>query len=331
MRPARSATSSGPPGVIDSLTSGFDHVNRIPWIIAIPVLLDVFLWLGPRLSAAPALHQLIQGLGNFYANVATQTGDASTVEQARQALATADQAASGFNVLTLLTVSIAGVPSILPTSVGVMLARQISSSGTFLAVALGLELLGTLLGCLYLGLLAQEVRDGQVSLPSLGRRVWSYWLSVVGLVVLGIAGIVLISIPIGFALAIVGMLVPVAAAVLGQVLLLLGVLAGIYLFFVIDAIVVSQTGPVRAAVNSARVVANNFWSAVGFIVLESLIAQGMLVVWTAMSKNPAGMVVAILGNAYVMSGLAAASMQYYRARAARLPAASGVVGRVSQV
>jgi len=37
--------------------------------------------------------------------------------------------------------------------------------------------------------------------------------------------------------------------------------------------------------------------------------------------------VAIVGNAYVASGLAAASMQYYQTRVSRLPAGRGIVGQ----
>ncbi|MGH2458559.1 MAG: hypothetical protein ACRDIY_06790, partial [Chloroflexota bacterium] len=103
----------------------------------------------------------------------------------------------------------------------------------------------------------------------------------------------------------------------------------IYLFVRVDAIVVSEVGPVRAAANSARVVANNFWSTVGFILLVYVISLGTQVIWKALGDNDAGMIVAIIGNAYIASGLTAASLLFYKTRLARLPAATGVLGRVS--
>lgn len=42
-----------PAGVIESLGIGFETVVSHIWLIVIPVLLDVFLWAGPRLTMAP--------------------------------------------------------------------------------------------------------------------------------------------------------------------------------------------------------------------------------------------------------------------------------------
>ncbi|HLZ07816.1 MAG TPA: hypothetical protein VKT80_04460, partial [Chloroflexota bacterium] len=110
---------------------------------------------------------------------------------------------------------------------------------------------------------------------------------------------------------------------------ILGILLVIYLYFWIDAIVVSDAGPLRAAVNSGRVVANNFWSSVFFIGLVLVITQGTMLIWKTVDLEPIGMVVAIAANAYIATGLTAASMLFYQTRVARLPAARGVLGRVS--
>ncbi|HUX87106.1 MAG TPA: hypothetical protein VMW65_08895, partial [Chloroflexota bacterium] len=111
---------------------------------------------------------------------------------------------------------------------------------------------------------------------------------------------------------------------------IIAILLVVYLFFLVDAIVVSQAGPIRATLSSARVVANNFWPSVGFIVLIYVISLGTQVIWTSLSQSPAGTLVAIAGNAYIASGLTAASMLFYQSRVAKLPAARGVIGRVTQ-
>ena len=48
-----------PIGVLQSLTSGFDFVTRHPDLMLPSILLDVFLWLGPRLSAYPLFTALL--------------------------------------------------------------------------------------------------------------------------------------------------------------------------------------------------------------------------------------------------------------------------------
>jgi hypothetical protein len=334
VRPAKSVPANAAPGVIDTLSSGFTQVNRIFWIVGLPIVMDVFLWLAPRLSAAPVFHQLAARLSDVYGNVAGSGVDSSTLDQARQTLGDFDQAAAGFNLLSLLVVNLAGVPSILPTSLTGAVAFEINSGWVFLVVALLAELVGTLIGCLYLGALAQQIRDGKLTPSKLFRRVWIYWLSVIGFVALGIGVCLAISIPIGLAIGLVQVVAPGAGMALWYAALagaqIVAVLLMIYLFFLVDAIVVSEAGPVRAAVNSARVVANNFWASVGFIVLVYVISLGMQVIWTAMSKSPIGTVAAIVGNAYVATGLTTASLLYYQSRVSRLSAARGVLGRVTQ-
>ena len=44
------------------MSAGFELTTRYPWLLIIPVLLDVFLWLGPRLSFGPLVQQLVTQL-----------------------------------------------------------------------------------------------------------------------------------------------------------------------------------------------------------------------------------------------------------------------------
>ena len=56
------AEATRPPGVIDTLTAGYSVVNRSPWVLLIPILLDVFLWLGPQISLAPVVDRAIASM-----------------------------------------------------------------------------------------------------------------------------------------------------------------------------------------------------------------------------------------------------------------------------
>lgn len=48
-----------PLGLIDTLSSGFRVVQRRPWLILLPLLLDLWLWLGPRWSIQPLVDSLL--------------------------------------------------------------------------------------------------------------------------------------------------------------------------------------------------------------------------------------------------------------------------------
>ena len=335
MRPVTPASNNAAPGLIETLSAGFEQVNRVLWIVALPILIDLFLWLGPGLSAGPVFAEIgswYSRMVDTYASVAGGV-DASTLDQARQAVSAFQSQAGQFNLLSLLVINIASVPSVLPPTHGAVPSYQVGTLGALLGIVLAAEVVGILIGCLYLGLLAQQVRDGRVIVAKLGRRVWFYWLSVIGFIFLVIGLTLVISIPVGLAIGLVQLIAPgVGVALLAlasSAAYIAAILFMIYLFFLVDAIVVSEVGPIRAAVNSARVVANNFWSTVGFIVLIYVISLGTQVIWKALSDNDAGMVIAIIGNAYISSGLTAASLLYYKTRVSRLPAATGVLGRVS--
>jgi hypothetical protein len=43
------AHAGAPPSVIDTLTAGYETINRRPWLILLPIALDLLFWLGPKL------------------------------------------------------------------------------------------------------------------------------------------------------------------------------------------------------------------------------------------------------------------------------------------
>ena len=70
--PTRAASSRAEPtppvGVIESLTTGFETVASHLGLLLFPALLDLFLWLGPRLSIDNLIQRLqITFCGNRHA------------------------------------------------------------------------------------------------------------------------------------------------------------------------------------------------------------------------------------------------------------------------
>jgi hypothetical protein len=107
-------------------------------------------------------------------------------------------------------------------------------------------------------------------------------------------------------------------AVFGGVFVLGGLLfAEVHLFFAVPAICVSDVGPLAAVQRSVAVVRRDLWSTVGLILLTWLILAGMGRVWEVLASSlqaPFGAGLAILGNAYIASGLIAAGMIFYTER-----------------
>jgi hypothetical protein len=284
------------------------------WVVAIPVALDMYIWLGPRLSVKPLTRFL---LSLWLPLEQGSTELQSLLELNRQYLETMGREA---NLFSFLSSSLLGMPSYfsdgLPESVSgssVIWGESWSALG-ILALIPMLVAVGLFLGCLYLGVMAQVVKHGAVDLRRLLQRVWRYW----GLIVLFgvlLAGIILVlGVPVSLVVGLLQLVSPTIAsfAVLVAGGLFLWML--FHLFFVPHAIIVSETNLLRAVWSSLIIVGRNFLPALVLVILINLISAGFTVIWDRISVNALLTAVSIAGNAFIGTGLAAATLIFYRDR-----------------
>ena len=89
-----------PPGIMGSLRAGFDAVSRHVGLILLPLVLDLLLWLGPRLSVSglerPTLPPTLTSLAGLKQLMDFQAG--------------ANEAMEHFNLLSIYGSSWAGRP-----------------------------------------------------------------------------------------------------------------------------------------------------------------------------------------------------------------------------
>lgn len=302
-------------GVIDSVSAGFAVVSRNPWLLGFPVLLDVGLWLGPRLSIRGLLAPLLSAMA---ATAAASPEYQQASELSRQLLA---EMAERLNLLSLLANGLLGFPSLIagqgPDLPAVAWGPGLVVDVDSLAGAVGLTILlilaGLLIGGLYLGFIGQKVRGEPA--PKFLRRLGSTWLRLTWLsLALFLTGVV-VALPLALLLALLSLFAPGAAAFGASLLLLLVVWVAVWLsialFFAVPAIILDEVG-VRAAIwRSVNVVGRNFWSTIGLIFLGFFLNLGFSVIWQRLSATLWGLVVSIIGNAYIGSGLAAAILVFY--------------------
>jgi hypothetical protein len=323
--PAQQQAQTRPvPGVIDTLSAGYQAVNRRPGLIAIPLLLDLFLWLGPRLSIAPlmrhalALYDLL--LQQALAGATVSTEQASQLQAASaQVRQVAEQGAASFNLFSLLASGRLGVPSLLAsvtpkTGFWSPPVATMDNGLVFLGLAIVLLLAGLLIGALYLGAITQGVRDDRFAPALLLRQVWRYWAQVVAYLALIVSLIFLLGTPYAFVLGLATLFSPLLGSFLLGLAWVIGIWAAIYLFFALSAIFVSEVGPLQAIWHSFNIVRFNLWSTLGLIIIISVIGLGMPLLWEIFVGNPWGVLAGIAGNAYIGTGLSAASLIFYRHR-----------------
>jgi hypothetical protein len=286
-------------------------------------------WLGPRFSIAELSGRYLALLP-----VATNGGPGiglafspEQIEAARSALQVYNLSAlltyDTYSTLALLLLVDPGMRvGVVPAALSGLGGRvELRAASQVILVGLLLLLAGAGLAASWLGAIAQQVRDGRGSLSRLLRSAPGYWLAIVGFWALLIGVALGISLPLGALTRVMLSVAPPLAmfvAIFTVVSLqLLTIWALLFLYFFADAIVVSEVGPIRAAANSVRVVSSNFWSTLGFIIITWLIMRGLHEIWQNLAQVPVGSILAIFGNGYVESGLAAASMLFYRNRIAR--------------
>jgi hypothetical protein len=309
------------PGIVDTLTAGFQLVNRAPWVLAMPIALDLLLWLGPRLSVATLGERAASRLAAMLSDVGSAAAE-EQIEGFRQGVEGLRLLAGSFNLLSLLAFGGFTMESAVPLERGGIGGQvELLSAGQVVVAAIVLMLLGIALACLWLGQIAQLVREGRSSVAQLARSVPRYWLAIVGFLALLVGGGIAITLPLLLLAAVAQVFVPALGTFLtlfvAVALQLLVIWALLYLFFFADAVFVSEVGPLRAAARSIRVVSMNFWATLGFIIITWVIMRGLHVIWQTLAQVPVGLALAIFGNGYVESGLAAASMLFYRNRITR--------------
>ena len=139
------------------------------------------------------------------------------------------------------------------------------------------------------------------------------------------AGLFLLGMPL---LILSGLLVIIGMSpgILVLVTLLPLLLLYVHLSLAPEAIVVSDVGPFEGIKLSIRVVRRNFWPMFGLLAATILIEQGFSLGWSLLTRQAAGVPLAILGNGFVGTGLTAAAMFFYRERLLALetqPSATG--------
>jgi hypothetical protein len=192
---------------------------------------------------------------------------------------------------------------------------MLDSAGTVILLALATILLGAFVGCVYRATLAQQVREGELSAQRLPGESVVAWYRVIVLAVLMLVAGFLVILPLAFIAALASLVTGAATALMTAIVATLALAAQLYLFFTPDAIFVSRVGPIQAVRRSVAVVHAGVWPALTLAVLVTVITIGMGQIWVMLASQASwGLALGIVGNAYIASGLVAASMLFYRER-----------------
>jgi len=180
-----------------------------------------------------------------------------------------------------------------------------------LAVLLGLG--GGLILSGYLEMTACSVRNETNGQPFLARWLRAF-THLILLAILVALGLFVLMIPVTLVAGALSM----ASQAIGSFLLLGGMMlifwTLLYLVFAVPALFISRVNAPQALLNSISVFRFDFWSAIGLTFIVYLVRTGFTLVWQVFDNNVWGVVFNVIANAFVSSGLIAATMIFYNDR-----------------
>jgi hypothetical protein len=292
-----------PPGILEHVSDGMSDVLAYPQLVLIPVLLDLYLLFGARISAG----SLTSRLGDWFAGRSGQ----NALDAGKWVRDLGDWDVS--RLLALL------MPSVLD-GMGQdtyyrpfdRLAWSPSSLGV-VAASIGMILIGSVIFTIYITMLASRTRMIRAnSLPPMRLLLdrWVKMLGLFGLLIGVIASLSAVMIVPAAILAAGG----VSATTMAGLAWLVGSIALVVTMFAPEAIVIDGASPIAAVRASAQVVFRFFWQSAAFFAVSLMISPGLLSIWERIAGDPVGLGIAIVLNAAMVTSLSLASLAFYRAR-----------------
>ncbi|NMC53832.1 MAG: hypothetical protein GYA48_09395 [Chloroflexi bacterium] len=301
-----------PPRLVSSLGAGFNTVANSLYLILFPVILDLFLWVGPRLSLKQAMESL---LSETFLTL-QEMGSPEMLEILATTEKTWQTILQYFNLFSSLRSFPIGIGSLLAgqpagdSPLGARAVIELPSLSAALGMWIILAIGGVILGSIYFSEVARFCTGEQTPFSFKNLR-WQTFHSLafsIGLVVL----IVLVSFPVSIMVSIIGMINATFAQVAIFAIIFLVLWLMLPLFFVPHGIFLRKLNILRSILNSVRLVRFVLPSTSLFILVIVLLSQGMNLIWLIAPADSWMTLVGILGHAFVATGLLAASYIYYR-------------------
>ncbi len=309
MRQAPKENSKPMPGVIATITAGFELTTSHPWLIAFPILVDLFFWLGPRLS----IEQLVERSQRI---LATDPGLSGMVEQI-------SELSASYNLFTALSVPLIGVPALMSgaSPERTPLAPAIfglSDATEFIGLLIVLTLGGLLLTAIYLSLIALVLRKGKDGALSALMKLIAFMKSTaVAWIRLLILGIFLVVTILFIMLPILPLayMVALLSQGLGLMVLMLGIVFVItYMSMSVPSIIIDRRPVGVSIVHSVRIVRRHLLPTMNLLLLVILIGWGTNLLWHMADTGNWLTLISIAGHGFVSTALVSSIFIFYRDR-----------------
>jgi hypothetical protein len=294
-----------PPGLISSLAAGFESVASSITVIALPVLFDLFLWFGPQMRIEKLTRPWLDQLPALYNNLTS----AANLELVQQFWTDLIQHFNLFSILRTFPVGISSLLSLempFQTPLGMPVAYEAGSLPGIIGWGMLAVIAGWLIGGLYYYWVSKVTLQSG-SLPMMKAVMQTVFLSLIWVVLL-----VAVGMPVLLLLSLTTFISPT----LGQVMLFGAGIATLWLivpvYFSAHGIFTYQMNAPKAIMTSLRMIRFTLPTTFLFLLMLTIIGQGLRFLWTTPAQDSWWLLVGILGHAFISTALLASSFIYYR-------------------
>lgn len=305
-------------GALACITTGFDVIARHPELVLLPIVLDLFLWLGPRLSIAPILRG-IQALMSQLMLTDMATPDiANSYAMASQVL---EELGQGFNLFSVLNPApLLGVPVLMPnylsslSPLGATLSVEVTSALLLFLWMPALAAVGLGLNAIYLAAVGRRVIDETDSQLPGPNSIWTTWRQFLTFALVIFIAMLTFFVALSFVGTLVGLLSFTLAGLLMTLASSMALFIALHLLFTVPGIVLLRRRLFAAMRESLLLTRGDFLNVVFLLGLILVISRGLNVVWTLPQPDAWTTSVGVIGHAFVSTALTAGLFVFYQER-----------------
>jgi hypothetical protein len=297
-----------PPGIINSIKAGFDIIATHITAILLPLLLNLFLWLGPRLRMDGLFNSLKADMISIWKS------GGIPAEDIKRAMDLYENTIPRVNLFWIFHTIPIGISSLfLPqrvsqTPLGDPAILQVSAPSLLGWIFL-LTLLGWVGGGMYFRSVAWlAMADKDIQPLSVSRAIVQTILVSVSWIALS----VVIGVPVFLVLAVVLQFSPFIANLLVLFLSLASMWVIVPLFFWPHGIFIKQQNVITSILSSFQMMRFTLPTSSLFVLTVFLLTFGLNFLWSIPPEDSWMTLVGIFGQSFVATALLAASFIYYR-------------------
>ena len=298
------------PKIVQALLAGFNTIANKPYLIILPILLDLFLWFGPGWRVDKIFTPVLENLQNFpgldtteYANL---LGDIQISWQ---------ELLSNFNLAVILRTYPIGVPSLMASKtpftnpLGQTMVTFLSTNGQVLGLSLLFLALGITLGNFYIQKISRQVLQDEQK-PDTKTFLKTLFQAILLPVALCII-LLLVCIPVLFIIGLITMISPGISQFLSTLALLVIIWILMPLIFTPHGIFLYKQNLIAAMMTSISVVRMSMAKTAWFILASYILVEGLDFLWRSPGVDNWFLLVGILGHAFIVTAVIAASFYYF--------------------